>query len=180
MKYLLTFLLLINLHTLLAQSQSVARFQETHNTSGSFYLYPSTLRMVNLNENPDFYKLVNQVEKLQILLFDPATVDRPAWQELQQGIQQEAYEELISFQQKDSQITVYARGDSPDFEGVVGTVDNEQTLALIDLAGFVDLPALINLMQGDFDFSPITKLVNLAAESREKQDEQHAQSNQDD
>ena len=127
--------------------------------------------MVNLQENPDFYQLVSDVEKLEILLFDPTSVDRPAWQALQQSIQQEDYEELVSFRQKDSQITVYARGDSPHLDGVVGLVDSEQTLALVDLAGFIDLPALMNLTQGDFDFSPITKLVSLATESQEKGDE---------
>ena len=174
MKYLLTLILLFNLTTLLAQSTSVAAFHEQHATSQDFYLYPSTLRMVNLEKNPDAYTLVNEVEKLQILLFDRQSVDRPALQKLQQGIRDEAYEELISFRQKDSQITVYARGDSPQLDGVVGVVDNKQTLALIDLAGFIDLPSLMNLAQSDYDFSAVTQLVNMTV-AEHKENEQHDQ-----
>ena len=173
MKYLLTLILLFNLTTLLAQSKSVADFHEQHATSQDFYLYPSTLRMVNLEKNPDAYTLVNDVEKLQILMFDRASVDRPALQKLQHGIQEEAYEELISFREKDSQITVYARGDSPQLDGVVGVVDNKQTLALVDLAGFIDLPSLMNLAQGGYDFSAVTKLVNMTAE--EHKENEHAE-----
>ena len=166
MKYLLTFILLFNLTTLLAQSQAVADFREQYATSQDFYLYPSTLRMVNLEKNPDAYQLVNDVEKLQVLLFERASINRPALQRLQQGIQDEAYEELMSFQEKDSQITVYAHGESPQLDGVVGVVDNKQTLALIDLAGFIDLPSLINLAQSDYNFSAVTTLVNMTMEER--------------
>ena len=167
MKYLLTGLLMLTLGPLLAQSSTVADFRERHAISQDFYLYPSTLRMVNLEKNSDLYKLVHDVEKLQILMFDRPTVDRSAMQHLRQGIRDEAYEELISFRQKDSQITVYARGDSSQLEGVVGVVDNRETLALVDLEGFVDLPALMNLLQSGYDFSAVTKLVNLAAGSNE-------------
>ena len=178
MKYLLTLVLLFNLTTLLAQSNAVATFREQHPTSQDFYLYPSTLRMVNLDKNPDAYQLVNDVEKLQILLFDRDSVERPALLQLQRSIQSEAYEELISFREKDSQITVYARGDSPQLDGVVGVVDNQQTLALFDMAGFIDLPSLMNLAQSDFDFSAVTKLVNMTAGDRQS-DEQSDQGNSD-
>ncbi len=162
MKYLLTFVLLLNLTSLRAQSSTVADFRAQHATRQDFFLYPSTLRMVNLDKNPDLYQLVHDVEKLQILLFDRPSVDRSAVQQLRQGIRGENYDELISFRQKGSQVTVYAQGDSPTLDGVVGVVDNQQTLALIDLEGFVDLPALMRLMQGGYDFSPMTNLVNLS------------------
>lgn len=178
MKYLLTLVLLVNLTTLLAQSKSVADFREEHNTSQDFYLYPSTLRMANLEKHPDAYKLVSDVDKLQILLFDRASVDRPTLRKLQQDIQEEAYEELISFQEKDSQITVYARGDSPQLDGVVGVVDNQNILALVDLAGFIDLPALMNLAQSDYDFTAVTQLVNMAVETSESYDENNDDDNE--
>lgn len=178
MKYLLTLIFLFNLTTLSAQSTTVADFREQHATSQDFYLYPSTLRMVNLEKKPDAYRLVSDVEKLQILLFERSSVDGPAVRQLRQGIQDEDYEELISFREKDSQITVYARGDSPQLEGVVGVVDNRQTLALIDLAGFIDLPALMNLLQSDYDFSAVSSLVNMAIETGEGYNNENSEENE--
>ncbi len=171
MKYLLTLVFLLNITALRAQSRTVADFREQHATRQDFFLYSSTLRMVNLEKNPDLYQLVHDVEKLQILLFERPSVDASAVQQLREGIRDEAYEELISFRQKDSQVTVYARGDSPQLEGVVGLVDNRETLALVDLEGFVDLPALMNLMQSGYDFSAVTKLVNLLMEVQAQEDE---------
>ncbi len=173
MKYFLTLVFLLNLTTLRAQSSTVADFREQYATRQDFFLYPSTLRMVNLDKNPDLYKLVHDVDKLQILLFDRPSVDRSAMQQLRQGIRGEAYEELISFRQQDSQITLYARGDSPTLEGVVGVVDNQQTLALVDLEGFVDLPVLMRLMQGGYDFSTVTKLVDVSMEAQAKEDDKN-------
>ena len=171
MKFVLIFPLLCALAPLRAQSSTVADFRAQHATRQDFFLYPSTLRMVNLDKNPDLYRLVHDVEKLQILLYERSTLNRSAVQQLRQGIRGEAYEELISFQQKDSQITVYARGDSPQLKGVVGMVDNRETLALIDLEGFVDLPALMNLMESGYDFSAVTKLVNISMEAQAKGDD---------
>ena len=170
MKYFLILPLLCALTPLRAQSRTVADFREQHATRQDFFLYPSTLRMVNLEKNPDLYQLVHDVEKLQILLFDRPSVDRSAVQQLREGIRGEAYDELISFRQKGSQITVYARSDSPQLEGVVGLVDNRETLVLIDLEGFVDLPALMNLMQSGYDFSTVTKLVNVSMEAQAEDD----------
>ena len=172
MKYLFTFVFLLNLTALRAQSSTVADFREQHATRQDFFLYPSTLRMVNLDKNPDLYKLVHDVDKLQILLFDRPSVDCSAVQQLRQGIRGEAYEELISFRQQGSQVTVYAQGDSPTLDGVVGVVDNQQTLALVDLEGFVDLPALMRLMQGGYDFSPMTNLVNLSLKEQAENDQE--------
>lgn len=172
MRYFFIFPLLCALTPLRAQSSTVADFREQHATSQDFFLYPSTLRMINLDKNPDLYKLVHDVEKLQILLFDQSSVDGSAMQQLRQGIQKETYEELISFRQQGSQIAVYARGDSPTLDGVVGVVDNQQTLALIDLEGFVDLPALMRLVQGGYDFSPMTNLVNLSLKEQTENDQQ--------
>ncbi len=170
MKYVLIFPLLCSLAPLRAQSSTVADFRAQHATRQDFFLYPSTLRMVNLDKNPDLYQLVHDVEKLQILLYERSALNRSAVQQLRQGIRGEAYEELISFRQQGSQITVYARGDSPTLDGVVGVVDNQQTLALIDLEGFVDLPALMRLMQGGYDFSPMTNLVNLSLKEQAEND----------
>jgi hypothetical protein len=170
MRHLLTLVFLLNLTALRAQSRTVADFREQHATSQDFFLYPSTLRMINLDKNPDLYQLVHDVEKLQILLFDRSSVDRSAVQQLRQGIQGEAYEELISFRQQDSQVTIYARGNSPQLDGVVGVVDNSETLALVDLEGFVDLTALMRLLQGGYDFSPMTNLVNLSLKEQAEND----------
>ena len=159
MRYLLVLILSLSITTTFAQSKAVRAFQQQHDAGQKFHLYPSTLRMVNLEKNPDAYRLVNDVKKLQILLFERNDIARPAVQQLRQDIQQENYEELISFQQQDSQVTVYARGEGQELDGVVGVVDNQQNLALIDLAGFIDLPSLVNLLQSDYDLSVISGLV---------------------
>ncbi len=167
MKYLLTLALLLNLTTLLAQSTTIADFRKDHATQQTFFFYPSTLRMVNLEKSPDLYRLVDDVDKLQILLFDRGQIARSTKQQLQEDIMAEQYEELLSFQEEESRVTVYARGNTPQLEGVIGMIDNQKTFALIDLAGFIDLPSLMKVMQGEHDFSSMINIATTVTEGFE-------------
>ncbi len=170
MRYLFTIALSLSLTAAFAQSKAVSTFQQQHKAGQSFHLYPSMLRTANLEKNPDAYRLVSDVDKLEISLFERSGIDRPAMQQLRQDIQQENYEELISFRQQDSQVTVYARGEGQELDGVVGVIDNPQNFALIDLAGFIDLPSLVNLLQSDYNFSAISGLAGSVMGSNKEGD----------
>ena len=141
------------------QSQSVKDFRDHHKTEQTLFFYPSTLRMINLDKDPDFYQLVQHVNKLQFLTFDKKEnpVEAEAIQKLRKDIQKENYEELLTMDNKGNNIHIYGLGDAN--EDMVGVIDNSQTLTLLDLDGYVDMTSLIKLMQGNFSFGRITNLM---------------------
>ncbi|MEM9676375.1 MAG: DUF4252 domain-containing protein [Bacteroidota bacterium] len=154
----------------LAQSRTVDRFMEEHQPSQKFFLYPSTLRMVNLEKNPDFYALVRNIDKLRVLMYDKNENGFSAQtiRTLSQEVEAEEYEELMTFQTKEQRVHLYSLGEDDTPEGVVGLVETDDTIILTDLEGFVNLPALLQLFQGDFNFEDISGLMNIAIRARDE------------
>ena len=150
----------------LAQSRTVTRFLEDHPPSQKFFFYPSTLRMVNLEKNPDFYALVRDVDKLRVLLYDKNSIgfSSQTLRTLSREVEAEEYQELMTFQTPQQQAYLYSLGEEDMPEGVVGLIETDDSLILTDLEGFVNLPALLKLFQGDFNFEDMAGLVNIAAQ----------------
>jgi hypothetical protein len=157
----------------LAQSRTVDRFMEAHRPSQKFFLYPSTLRMVNLEKNPDFYAVVREIDKLRVLMYDKAETGFSAQtvHTLSKEVQAEEYEELMTFQTKEQRVHLYSLGEDDTPEGVVGLVETDDTIILTDLEGFVNLPALLQLFQSDFNIEDVAGLVNIASRMQEEAEE---------
>jgi len=154
----------------LAQSRTVDKFLKDYQPSQKFFLYPSTLRMINVEKHPDFYALVRDIDKLRVLTYDKNKngFSRQTIRALSQEVAQEDYQELMTFQADGQNVHLYSLGDDDTPEGVVGLVETDDTIILTDLEGFIDLPALLKLFQGDFNFEDIAGVVNLAVQMREE------------
>ncbi len=157
----------------LAQSRTVNNFLEEHSPSQELFLYPSTLRMVNLEKNPDFYMMVREVDKLRVLMYDKNenSFSTQTIRTLSQDIEKEDYQELMTFQTGDQQVYLYSLGDDDTTEGVVGLVETDDAIILTDLEGFVNLAAMLKLFQGDFNFENIASIVDIAAQVRKEVEE---------
>lgn len=151
-----------------AQSKTVGQFMKKHEPSASFYLYPSTLRMINRDNNPDYQQLVRHIEKVSFLTFEKGSqpISKTKVRELQQALAGEQYEELMSFRDAGNQVYIYAKGDEP--EAYVSLVDNEEALMLFDMLGAPDLPSLMKLVQSDFNFGMIAEMASMAGKKNEK------------
>ncbi|WKN30235.1 DUF4252 domain-containing protein [Porifericola rhodea] len=158
--FLTTTVLLLS-SQLQAQSETVKQFILKNNPSASMYFYPSTLRMLNLEQNPEFYQLVRDIKKLSFLTFDKgsSSFNKRDILEVQKQLTAEQYEELFMMEDKGTQIYVYAKGKAP--EAYVSMVNNNTSLMLFDLQGHPDLNALISLIQNGFNFSGIANVASL-------------------
>lgn len=176
---LLTTLFFICLTTsAFAQSKTISRFHEKHKSGQSLFFYPSTLRMINIEKNPDFYQLVSHVDKLQFLTFDKTenAISLETVQQLRQDISKENYQEMLSMDDQTKSIRVYSLGEGNQPEGIVGIIDNAESLILLDMEGFIHMASLLKLMQSDFNFGTITKLVNTTA-NQEDQGQKNPENN---
>jgi hypothetical protein len=150
--------------TALAQSRTVSQFLEKYEPSASFYLYPSTLRMINRDNNRDYQKLVRHIKKLSFLTYEKAqnNLNQSSITRFRDELTKEQYEELLSFRDAGNQVFVYARGNNP--EAYVSLVDNEETLMMFDMQGAPDLPSLMRLVQSDFNFGMIAEMANVVGD----------------
>lgn len=154
----------------IAQSHTVSRFLADHTPSQKLFFYPSTLRMMNVQKNPDFYALVRDVDKLRVLLYDKNSsgFTSQTLRALSQDVEKEEYQELMIFQTPKQKAYLYSLGEDDAPEGVVGLIETDDSLILTDLEGFVNLPALLKLFQSDFNFEDVAGLVDIASQLREE------------
>ncbi|WP_277478591.1 DUF4252 domain-containing protein [Catalinimonas alkaloidigena] len=151
----LTFIFCLESH---AQSKAVSKFLEKHKPNTSLYFYPSTLRMINLEHNPDYQRLVRHIKKLSFLTFEKrsSNLSRSDFQELKKQLASEKFEELFTMDDQGNHIHLYALGDEP--EAYISLVENESSLMLFDMQGAPHLPSLMKLIQSDFNFGKIAEL----------------------
>ena len=132
------------LTSLLAQSRTIKDLKTEEAIRTGYYLYPSTIRMLNLGDDPQLNRLVKDVRKLSLLNMRPdkfdqdkmsATVDR-----LQQKEQMETYLEI----QNDS-LHLIVLGDQNDRE-LITIARSKEDFYIAELEGTLNLGVIPKLI----------------------------------
>lgn len=136
----------------IAQEQPLKDFAEDRRDN-KFCFYPSTLRMVNLANNPDFDELVNGIEKLLIYNLDSASRADKTYKEIITTYQELDYEEYASAYGGDINFYVYGKEDRKNTE-YIGIIKQDDILTAFYMRGQIamnKIPRLIQSMgEGDF------------------------------
>ena len=133
--------------------------------------YPSTLRMINLNNNPDLDELVSGVDKLLIYTLDSAASADKSYKSLIDTYTQLDYEEYISAYGAGPNFFIYGKEGrkANQYIGIIVQLDN---ISVFYMKGFVALnkfPDLIQSMnEGDF-INPFDFNINDFGESTQDQ-----------
>lgn len=145
---LISLILLLGLRPVFAQEQPLKDYAEDRRES-KFCFYPSTLRMVNLANNPDFDELVNGIEKLLIYTLDSTARANKTYNELFATYEKLNFEELASAY--GGKMNFYLYGKDEEY---IGVIRQEDVLTAFYLRGRLaanKLPQLIQSMnEGDF------------------------------
>lgn len=160
-----------------SQSQTVDQIIEKLNTWDVFYLYPSTLRMLNPENNPSYNQLIYDVEKVKILILDQEKHDIPSiYDELIAGLDREHFETLMEMDEQDNAYRIFGytnpKGEISDFVGIVRTGNDSQLV--FEVEGELNMPAALDLMKSGFNTSAFSKLIIREKEKKEKEQQQNS------
>lgn len=144
---------------LTAQEQPLKDFAEDRREN-KFCFYPSTLRMLNLTQNPDFDEMVSGIQKLLIYTLDSTSRADKTYKELISTYQELEYEEYASAYGGDLNFYIYGKEQRSETE-YIGVIRQEDMLTAFYLKGQIAMNKLPDLMQsmgeGDifnpFDFN---------------------------
>jgi hypothetical protein len=135
-----------------AQEQPLKDFAEDRKDR-KFCFYPSTLRMVNLANNPDFDDLVNGIEKLLIYNLDSAARADKSYKEIITTYQELDFEEYASAYGGGLNFYVYGKENKKETE-YIGIIKQADLLTAFYMRGQIamnKIPRLIQSMsEGDF------------------------------
>jgi hypothetical protein len=135
------------------QEDRFKEFGESHKDR-AFCFYPSTLRMINIGDIPEFNNMVNGIDKLLVYTLDSISGADKLYKQMLSDYKTDGYEEYISVQGGGNDM--YLLGNemqSKDNEFVGVVINNELSLTFYmrgDI-GWEEIPKMINTIQnGDF------------------------------
>lgn len=116
-----------------------------------YAFYPSTLRMINISQDPDYNELVSGIDKLLIYTLDSATKADKSYREIVPTYSDMGFEEYASAFGGEMTLSILGKeGSENEFVGYFG--QNEMVIAFY-MKGVVNwqkIPTLLNtLKEGD-------------------------------
>ncbi|WP_462248243.1 DUF4252 domain-containing protein [Ekhidna sp.] len=153
-KHLLAIALTLIILPTIAQESIIKDFSEPRRPTkwmNPICLYPSTLRMINLAQDPNFNEMVNDIEKILVYTLDSATAVSKGYKEMLKEYEAEGFEEYV---------TVYGEqhmriiGKEEEYIGIVSTKENAIAFYLRGEIPFGKIPTLLQSFQSS-DMLPL-------------------------
>lgn len=135
----------------------------------SLHLYPSTIRMVNIAEDENFYEATKNVKKahyLQINLDDPKKNE--VYENWINQLDWSDWDELMSARMEGAMVSIYTPKEESDF--YFASIKAEGMVSLVWLEGEIDLNKVTGLMQNGINLGPVTDFLNDKKETEERRE----------
>lgn len=149
-KYNLIFLFVLMglFQPLWAQQEIIASYTDSTKTR-TYCLYPSTLRMLDPSKSPEFYEVVNNIEKIVIYTLDSTASADKSYRKMLKEYQELGYEEYIAMYGGKNQLLLYGRENENEgnFVGIFRQEDNLHAFYLSGNIGWDKIPSLIQKLQ---------------------------------
>lgn len=132
---------------LLAQ-ESILKDQVEHKRDRKFAFYPSTLRMVNLQQNKEYNELVSGVEKLLVYTLDSATRVDKSYQAISDDYLKAGFDEYASIYGGDMSLSILGKdGKTQEFAGYFAQGDGAFAFYLRGDIPWQKIPTLMKNIQ---------------------------------
>lgn len=159
MKKIALILLLILPGLVQAQSKVMRDLADDFPESRVIMIYHSSLTMLNMEDDPDFARMIYDIEKIKVLIIDKEDQEEGYSEEvlpsLKADLVERNFEELMIVKSKEYDIGVYILEDDDEIEGFFFVMDETDSLVAIDLLGSMpvgDISQLIDKIKQAKDF----------------------------
>ena len=144
-KLILIFWLLAGVLTALkAQETPFKTYGDAHKDR-KFCFYPSTLRMINIAQNPDYNELVNGIEKLMVYTLDSAAKASKSYKGIFTSYKKIGFEEYASISGGTTNFFLYGKETKNEnqFVGVMKSEDAVYAFYMRGRIGWQKIPAMM-------------------------------------
>ena len=145
MNYRLLIFCLLLFATSCTKRNAVSEFVEDRDMALSLYFYPSTLRMINIERNPEYDAMIRNVEKARFFKLDSGQVVNVDISKLIAALNNDGFEEVMYVKNKESDIRVLAlETEIPEF---VILSKSDEEMMLLEITGMINIAKIPKLMQ---------------------------------
>ncbi len=166
MRLILTLFFLLTFSSVIcAQSSAVTEFKDNHETALAFYFYPSTLRMINLQRNPEFDEMIKDIKKARFFKLDSGVVTQPDLTTLGNDLRKAGYEEMMMMKSKGNDIEVL--GLEKHTPEIVVISRNGYECMLLEVTGMINIAKIPKLIDA-FSSGAFLDVFNLNKEQNDR------------
>lgn len=143
--------------SMFGQIKAVEDFLEKNPDLDSYYVYQSTLRLLNQSGNEDFNMLIKDVRKINAYVSEGANdVEMEGFSDMMKQLSDDGFELLIKAKYDTALVSFMGRDAGKDSYFVLG-VHDEKNFALLEMDGAMDLSYLNAL--NDVDYSKLKDII---------------------
>jgi hypothetical protein len=120
-----------------AQSKVMRELADDYPDAFVLMIYHSSLNMLNIDDNPDFARMIHDIDRIKVLRLDKKEDDftKTALSSLKETLDDRGFEELMIIKSKEYDIGVYIHEDGDEIEGYFLIMDEEENFTAIDVLG---------------------------------------------
>lgn len=127
---------------------SITKFSEENKMEKQYYVYPSTLRMANLEQNEDFDELIEDFVKGQYFIFAKDSINEILIDQLETDMADEGYEEAMSYRAKNGNAIIFVQ--ERKVPKIAAIHETDSTYNIVQIEGYVNIAKIPKLLQ-EFD-----------------------------
>ncbi|MEQ8241073.1 MAG: DUF4252 domain-containing protein [Cyclobacteriaceae bacterium] len=148
MRLAILFSILVSLNiSLVAQESFLKDFAKTRSDK-KYTLYASTLRMLNVTKDENFNELVNDIEKINVFVFDSATTRDQSFQALAEKYNAESYDEYLKmYGGQYAYVAGKELGRNMEIIGLLGQKDAAYAIYIIGVIPLQKIPKVVALLR---------------------------------
>lgn len=145
MKYRLLLFSLLILAAGCTKQNAVSDFVQDRDMARSLYFYPSTLRMINIDRNPEYDEMIEGIKLARYFILDSAQVLNADIPNLITELTNDGFEEVMYIKNKDTNIQVMAlEKETPEF---VILSKSDEEITLLEVVGMINVAKIPKLSQ---------------------------------
>jgi hypothetical protein len=147
MQKLLFSLLFFYSLSLAGQSKSIDRFRKEFKEDNNVFIYSSTLKMLNTEENPEFSDLIKDIEQIRVLTYssDKKHFVTDEITRLRDNLRDEQYRDLMILTEQGNKIYLYGKEKREKTVGFVALIESIDKFIIIDVVGSLDFNKFMQL-----------------------------------
>jgi len=138
-----------------AQTKETKKFYEDHPQARAYYFYKSVIRMIDFTDSDEYFDMVKGIEKAVLVNFDSLSISDQDLLQYKKSIENNAYEEAMTFRRSRGTASVYIKEDNGKMEGLIVFMKADSQVFILDIIGKVELSKLMDLTNKFEDFKDI-------------------------
>ena len=155
------------------KTDSITRFSEENTMDKQYYVYSSTLRMVNQEENEDYYELIEGFRKGQVFTLSVTPENSLLVDDLKNNMTDEGFEEAMFYKSKDRNVTVYLW--ERKIPKIAAIIESDSTFNIVQVEGLINIAKIPALLENfdKADYLDVLDVINYKPNKHHS--EQHSQ-----